>query len=74
VLLIFFFAAREISKLGDLLDLDVCMDILDILYETEDTSLLFNSPCSLAASTLVCFLHPPCKYSIAEGPMQQGNA
>ncbi|CAL4930024.1 unnamed protein product [Urochloa decumbens] len=44
---------REISKLGDLLDLDVCMDFLDILYETEDTSLLFNYPCSLAASTLV---------------------
>ncbi|KAF8683477.1 hypothetical protein HU200_044384 [Digitaria exilis] len=44
---------REISKLGDLLDMDVCMEILDILYETEDTSLLFNSPCSLAASTLV---------------------
>ncbi|RLN41252.1 cyclin-J18-like [Panicum miliaceum] len=44
---------REISKLGDLLDLDVCMEILDILYENEDTSLLFNSPCSLAASTLV---------------------
>ncbi|TVU47782.1 hypothetical protein EJB05_07391, partial [Eragrostis curvula] len=44
---------REISKLGDLLDLDVCMEVLDLLYETEDTSLLFNSPCSLAASTLV---------------------
>ncbi|KAK3147869.1 hypothetical protein QOZ80_3BG0287780 [Eleusine coracana subsp. coracana] len=44
---------REISKLGDLLDLDVCMEIFDILYETEDTSMLFNSPCSLAASTLV---------------------
>jgi len=44
---------REISKLGDLLDLDVCMEILDILYENEDTSLLFNSPRSLAASTLV---------------------
>ncbi|KAL6867529.1 hypothetical protein ACP4OV_015553 [Aristida adscensionis] len=44
---------REISKLGDRLDLDVCMEILDILYETEDTTLLFNSPCCLAASTLV---------------------
>ncbi|KAL5679766.1 hypothetical protein ACJX0J_006151, partial [Zea mays] len=44
---------REISKIGELLDLDVCMEILDILYETEDTSLLFNCPCSLAASTLV---------------------
>ncbi|XP_066388431.1 cyclin-J18-like isoform X1 [Miscanthus floridulus] len=44
---------REILKLGELLDLEVCMEILDILYETEDTSLLLNSPCSLAASTLV---------------------
>lgn len=38
------------------------MEILDILYETEDTSLLFNSPCSLAASTLVCMLHSNCTY------------
>lgn len=44
---------REISKLGDLLNMDVCMEILDVLYETEDTSWLFNSPCPLAASTLV---------------------
>ena len=33
------------------------MEILDILYENEDTSLLFNSPRLLAASTLVCMLH-----------------
>lgn len=57
------FTAREISKLGDLLDMDVCMEILDILYETEDTSLLFNSPCSLAASTLVCMLYSGGAYS-----------
>ncbi|XP_047085983.1 cyclin-J18-like [Lolium rigidum] len=44
---------REISKLGDLVSMDVCMEILDILYETEDTSWLFNFACPLAASTLV---------------------
>lgn len=53
MVLIFIVVVRELSKLGDVLDLDVCMEILDVLYETEDTSLLFNSPCALAASTLV---------------------
>ncbi|VAH88604.1 unnamed protein product [Triticum turgidum subsp. durum] len=48
---------REISKLGDLLSMDVCMEILDVLYETEDTSWLFDFPCPLAASTLVCSLN-----------------
>lgn len=57
VLLIFFFTDREISKLGDLLSMDVCMEILDVLYETEDTSWLFDFPCPLAASTLVCSLN-----------------
>jgi hypothetical protein len=57
LLLIFFFTDREISKLGDLLSMDVCMEILDILYETEDTSWLFNFACPLAASTLVCSLN-----------------
>jgi hypothetical protein len=47
VLLILFIASRELSKVGDLLDLDVCMEFLDLLHETEDTSLLFkyNTPC-----------------------------
>jgi hypothetical protein len=57
LLLIFFFTVREISKLGDLVNMDVCMEILDILYETEDTSWLFNFACPLAASTLVCSLN-----------------
>ncbi|VAI07892.1 unnamed protein product [Triticum turgidum subsp. durum] len=48
---------REISKLGDLLSMDVCMEILDVLYETEDTSWLFDFPCPLAALTLVCSLN-----------------
>ncbi|VAI07893.1 unnamed protein product [Triticum turgidum subsp. durum] len=33
--------------------MDVCMEILDVLYETEDTSWLFDFPCPLAALTLV---------------------
>lgn len=41
----------------DLLSMDVCMEILDVLYETEDTSWLFDFPCPLAASTLVCSLN-----------------
>ncbi|XP_038990299.1 cyclin-J18-like isoform X2 [Phoenix dactylifera] len=44
---------RELSMLGELLRSDVCMEIMDLLYETEDMSMLFSSPCSLAASILV---------------------
>nr|XP_010939972.2 cyclin-J18-like [Elaeis guineensis] len=44
---------RELSKIGELLRFDVCMEIMDLLYETEDVSALFSSPCSLAASILV---------------------
>nr|CAD1837371.1 unnamed protein product [Ananas comosus var. bracteatus] len=44
---------RELSKLGELVALDVCMEIMDLLYETEDASLLFRAPYALAASTLV---------------------
>ena len=60
VLLIFFLTDREISKLGDLVNMDVCMEILDILYETEDTSWLLNFAYPLAASTLVCPLNAAC--------------
>lgn len=45
---------RGLSKLGELVALDVCMEIMDLLYEAEDASLLFQAPCALAASTLVC--------------------
>ncbi|XP_072989921.1 cyclin-J18-like isoform X2 [Typha latifolia] len=44
---------RELSKMADLMNFDVCMEVMDLLYETEETSVLFNSPCSLAASTLI---------------------
>lgn len=49
----FFIHFRELSKLGELLRFDVCMEIMDLLYETEDTSMLFEAPYPLAASILV---------------------
>ncbi|XP_020525990.1 cyclin-J18 isoform X2 [Amborella trichopoda] len=44
---------REVAKKGEAVKFDVCMDILDLLYETADTSVLYHSPCFLAAATLV---------------------
>ncbi|KAH0451714.1 hypothetical protein IEQ34_019013 [Dendrobium chrysotoxum] len=44
---------RELSKVGSLVSLEVCMEIMDLLYETEQTSMLFSSPHALAASILV---------------------
>ncbi|WOL09372.1 cyclin-J18-like [Canna indica] len=43
----------KLSKLGELVRLDVCIDIIDLLYETEETSQLFSSPYCLAASVLI---------------------
>eukprot|EP00257_Ricinus_communis_P017904 XP_015576461.1 cyclin-J18 isoform X2 [Ricinus communis] len=44
---------REVAKVGDFLNSEACMDIMDLLYEKEETSVLYSSPRSLAASTLV---------------------
>ncbi|XP_043694798.1 cyclin-J18 isoform X2 [Telopea speciosissima] len=44
---------RELARIGELVNFEACMDIMDLLYETEETSMLFNSPRSLAASVLV---------------------
>ncbi|XP_020582852.1 cyclin-J18-like isoform X3 [Phalaenopsis equestris] len=44
---------RELSKVGNLVSLEVCMEIMDLLYETEQTSMLFSSPHALSASILV---------------------
>ncbi|XP_020697221.1 cyclin-J18 isoform X2 [Dendrobium catenatum] len=44
---------RELSKVGSLVSLEVCMEIMDLLYEKEQTSMLFSSPHALAASILV---------------------
>ncbi|KAL5553335.1 hypothetical protein UlMin_040736 [Ulmus minor] len=44
---------KEVAKVGDLVNFEACMDIMDLLYEKEETSILYSSPCSLAASILV---------------------
>ncbi|XP_076885867.1 cyclin-J18-like [Bidens hawaiensis] len=44
---------KEVATIGDHLDLEVCMDIMDLLYENEETTTLYDSPHSLAASVLV---------------------
>nr|DAD32350.1 TPA_asm: hypothetical protein HUJ06_011201 [Nelumbo nucifera] len=47
---------RELARVGELVNFETCMNIMDLLYETEETSSLYASPCSLAASILACFL------------------
>eukprot|EP00261_Vitis_vinifera_P033982 XP_019075225.1 PREDICTED: cyclin-J18 isoform X3 [Vitis vinifera] len=44
---------KGIAKVGELVNFEACLDIMDLLYEKEETSVLFSSPCSLAASILV---------------------
>ncbi|KAJ8774770.1 hypothetical protein K2173_017216 [Erythroxylum novogranatense] len=44
---------KGMAKVGELVNLEACMDIMDLLYETEDSSLLYSCSLSLAASTLV---------------------
>lgn len=41
------------AKVGDLINFEACMEIMDLLYEKEETSFLYKSPRSLAASVLV---------------------
>ncbi|KAE8661492.1 Cyclin-J18 [Hibiscus syriacus] len=44
-----------VAKVGELVSFEACMDVMDFLYENEETSLLFSSPYSLAAAILACF-------------------
>nr|POE84034.1 cyclin-j18 [Quercus suber] len=44
---------REVAKLGEVLNFEACIDIMDLLYERDETSVLYSSPRSLAASVLV---------------------
>ncbi|XP_057961638.1 cyclin-J18 [Malania oleifera] len=44
---------REVVRVGELVKFEACMDIMDLLYEKEETSILYCSPCSLAASILI---------------------
>ncbi|OWM83701.1 hypothetical protein CDL15_Pgr004131 [Punica granatum] len=47
-----YFQFREVAKVGEHLNFEACLDVMDLLYE-EDTSILHCSPCSLAAAVLV---------------------
>lgn len=46
---------RVVARVGKHLNFEACMDLMDLLYE-EATMMLHCSPCSLAASILVCQL------------------
>ncbi|KAF8378834.1 hypothetical protein HHK36_030183 [Tetracentron sinense] len=46
---------RELAMVGELVNFEACMDIMDLLYEKEETLTLCSSPRSLAASVLACF-------------------
>lgn len=48
-----FSSIREVAKVGDYLNFEACMDMMDLLYEKEETSLLYQYSKSLAASILV---------------------
>lgn len=47
-----FYVIRGVAKVGELVNFEACMDIMDLLYEKEETSILFSSPVLLAASIL----------------------
>ncbi|KAI3909544.1 hypothetical protein MKW98_013961, partial [Papaver atlanticum] len=44
---------RGLARVGELVKFEACTEIIDALYETEETSVLYNSPHFVAASMLV---------------------
>ncbi|KAL4638030.1 hypothetical protein ACB092_03G121700 [Castanea dentata] len=48
-----YFQFKEVAKLSEVLNFEACIDIMDLLYERDETSVLYSSPRSLAASVLV---------------------
>lgn len=46
---------RGVAKVGELINFEACMEIMDLLYEKEETTFLYRSPRSLAASILVIY-------------------
>ncbi|CAH2045821.1 unnamed protein product [Thlaspi arvense] len=48
-----FIQFKEVAKVGELLNFEACMDMMDLLYEKEETSVLYQSSTSLAVSILV---------------------
>ncbi|XP_068331738.1 cyclin-J18 [Pyrus communis] len=45
---------KGVAKVGELVNFEAGMDIMDLLYEKEETSMLYTNPRSLAASVLAC--------------------
>lgn len=45
---------RGVARVGQLVNFEASMDIMDLLYEKEETSPLYYSPRNLAASILAC--------------------
>jgi len=66
-----FSSIREVAKVGEQLNFEACMDMMDLLYEKEDTSLLYQSSKSLAASILVNLfaLHYPLFFFLNCSPL-----
>ncbi|KAJ0240477.1 Cyclin-J18 [Hirschfeldia incana] len=44
---------KEVAKVGELLNFEACMDMMDLLYEKEETSVLYHSSTSLAAASIL---------------------
>ncbi|KAL8534803.1 hypothetical protein ACS0TY_010728 [Phlomoides rotata] len=44
---------KEMAQVGDHVKVEACMDVMDLLYEYEETSVLYSSPQALAASIVV---------------------
>ncbi|KAK2997311.1 hypothetical protein RJ639_026369 [Escallonia herrerae] len=36
--------SKEVAKVGELVNFEVCMDLMDLLYEKEETSILLVLP------------------------------
>ena len=48
------FEFRGVAKAGELVNSEAAMDIMDLLYEKEETTMLYANPRFLAASILAC--------------------
>ncbi|XP_047959628.1 cyclin-J18 isoform X1 [Salvia hispanica] len=44
---------KAIAQVGEHVKFEACMDVMDLLYENEETSVLYSSPEALAASVVV---------------------
>ncbi|XP_057774049.1 cyclin-J18-like isoform X2 [Salvia miltiorrhiza] len=44
---------KAVAQVGEHVKFEACMDVMDLLYENEETSVLYSSPEALAASVVV---------------------